>query len=191
MEEIKKIFERGDFVRYINKPNSFGIYEGIDLDPSMKYTKKYSLVLFFDPSKYGQHGDGGGWSSKPVMELPSDDKPCPKTIDTDKEDYSWRLCRPTEIEDAIKKMAEFNLEWDKETMSLIDTETGEIIHKVVVPKLEYKGNIIKPICEKFKKIIKKYVIKENKPNYGYGGYNGYAGHSPYYSQYDYEQEYWD
>lgn len=192
MAQTNKVFEKGEFIRYINKPTSFGIFEGIDLDPTMKYAKKWSMVLFFDPSKYCQNEDGGGYSSKPVLEVAKGANPCPKTIDTDKEDYSWRICTPTEKKECIEKLAEFGLEWDEENMELVDIMTREILHKVFIPKIEYNGEIVKPVCHEFKKIMKKYVIAENKPTYtNYGGYTGC--HSPYYNgRYSEYDEYgWD
>lgn len=191
MTQINRNFEKGDFIKYTNKPESFGIFEGIDLDPSMKYAKKWSMVLYFDPSKYCQK-ESGGWGSVPVLELPKDGKPCPKTIDTLKEDYSWKICSPEEKRNCIEKLAEYGLEWDEENMTLVDTETGEIIHKVFVPKIEYNGEVVKPMQEQFKEMIKKYVINENKPTYT--TYNSNLGHhTPYYGRRydDYDEYGWD
>lgn len=189
-------FSKGEFIRYINKPASFGIFEGVDLDPTMKYTKKWSLVIFFDPSKYCQDADGK-WDTRPVIELGKDGKPCPKSVDTMKEDYSWKICTPIEKKAAIEKLAEFGLEWDEEEMTLTDVQTGEILHKVIVPKIEYNGELIKPIRGEFKEMIKNYVINENKPTYsstypttyGAGGYGQRHMHSPYYNEYGEYEDY--
>lgn len=192
MEETKKIFNKGDFIKNINKPKAFGIFEGIDLDPSMKYSKKYSLVVYFDPSKYCKDEDGPGWSSRPVLDITQNGVPCEKTIDTLKEDYSWRVCNDEEKQQAIEKLEEYNLYWDEEIMSLVDKESGEILHKMIIPKLEYHGEVIKPIQIEFKSLLKNYIKKENKPSYS-TSYNNNFSRGTYPHSHYYEEccEYWD
>lgn len=192
MDTINNFFEKGEFIKYTNKPSSFAIYEGINLDPSLVYTKKLSLALHYDPSRYCQDEEGGGWSTRPVMEYAKDEQPCPKIIDTDKEDYSWKKCTAKEKKECIEKLAEYNLEWDEENMQLIDVKTGNVLHKIYIPKIEYNGETIKPICQDFKDKIKKHIIDSNKPKYtSYSNQNTYPYNQPYYGRHHGCYEDWD
>ena len=76
-------------------------------------------------------------------------------------------------------------------LELVDVETGEVVHKIIIPKLEYNGDVIKPMCEEHKELLKDFVMSKNTYFYnrgynnGYGsGYNGYDPHGAY-------EEYWD
>lgn len=177
----KKIFNKGDFLKYENKPGSFVIFEGIDLMPTYQYTKKLSVAAHFDPSKYCENENGVGWGTRPFLEVAKSNKPCEKTIDTFEEDYFWKICTEAEKAAAIEKLRAYGYEWDDETLSIIDIETGEIVHKIIVPKLEYNGDIIKPMCNEFKDLLKDFVISKNKFCSSGCGYN----------QYMYDNEYWD
>lgn len=191
MELIKRKFEKGDFLKYENKPSSFAIFEGVDLMPSYQYTKKLSVAAFYDPSKYCENENGIGWSSRPVLEVAKNGKPCEKTLDTYEEDYFWKICTEAEKQDAIEKLLEYGYIWNQDLLALVDVETGEVVHKIIIPKLEYNGDVIKPMCEEHKELLKDFVISKNTYSYnggynnGYGsGHNGYCAHGAY-------EEYWD
>lgn len=181
----KQTFNKGDFLKYTSYSATgadvfrFGIFEGIDLEPSYQYTKKYSLAVFYDGRKYCQEKDGSGWDYRAVLEVTKNGKYCEKTIDTLCEDTWWAICTPEEKERAIRILALYGYEWNEELMSLIDTNTGEVVHKIIVPKLEYKGDTIKPIREDLKNKLKHSVISKNtytaSPYYHnrYGEYDEY------------------
>lgn len=185
----KRTFNKGDFVKYCVNNNgtkvTFGIFEGIDLEPSYQYTKKYSLLLYYDSRKYcNQSTNGNDWGYKPSLEVSLNGKPCEKSIDTLEEDTWWSLCTPEEKENAIHVLHSYGYEWDEELMSLIDIKTGEIVRKIIIPKIEYNGEIIKPITQTLKDKLKKVVKKKNTTSvYGYyppcqsvhygHGYDGY------------------
>ena len=189
--EQKKKFEKGDFLKYDNKPGSFAIFEGVDLMPSYSYTKKLSVMVYFDPSKYCQNENGVGWSSRPYLEVATDNKPCEKTVDTYEEDYFWKVCSPLEKEMALATLEEYGYEWDETNLTLKEQATGKIVHKIIIPKLEYNGDIIKPITEERKNHLHKYAISKNTYSYsgGGGGYGCYR--NGYYQHEMYENEYWD
>ena len=63
--------------------------------------------------------------------------------------------------------------------------TGEIVHKIIIPKIEYNGETIKPICEEYKSKLKKSIIDKAKPNYRVNPQYGYNGYDPY------DEENWD
>lgn len=174
---VLKTFQKGDFIKYDYKALSFGIFDGEDLMPEFNYAKKYTLALYYDPSKYCQNDDGSGWGSRPVLEVSSFGKHCEKTVDTDKEDNFWKLCSEEEKELALKKMAEYGLRWDEKKLEIIDIGTEKVLYRIKVPKLEYHGEEVKPISKKLKGKLKKYIMGKNKvattyPNsrYAYGGY---------------------
>lgn len=180
-------FEKGDFITWINKPNCFGIFEGIDLTPSYQYSKKYSLALFFDPNKYAQN-DNGTYDNKPNLDISVGERRCEKTIDTDSEDYWWHKLTPIQYENAIATLEEWGYRWDEKTLSLIEIETGEIIKQIVIPKIEYNGEVVKPICEDFKTKLVDFVKEKNKPTTYYG--SGMVCSSyPYWSRSELED--WD
>lgn len=185
--EAKKKFEKGDFLKYDNKPGSFAIFEGVDLMPEYQYTKKFSVAAYFDPSKYCENENGVGWGTRPYLEVAKPNKPCEKTLDTLEEDFFWKVCTPIEKELALATLEEYGYAWDEENLAIIDQVTGKVVHKIIVPKLEYNGDVIKPISEEYKKQLKDYAISKNTyscNNYGYrqGGY---------YQRDMYENEYWD
>ena len=190
----KKTFNKGDFIKYTaysgNNNVTFGIFEGVDLAPEFQYTKKYSLVLYYDSHKYCSNGgENGGWGYKAVLDIGKDGKQCEKTIDTMEEDSWWSLCTPTEKREAIETLASYGYEWNEELMALVDVESGEIVHKIIIPKIEYHGDTIKPIGHDLKNKLKKSVLAKNKTTS--------AAHNPYaYNMYgtgygDYENEIWD
>ena len=176
----KKVFEKGDFIKYhtycsaTENKVTFGIFEGVDLAPEYQYAKKYSLVVYYDSHKYySDLNSGGGWGYKPSLEVSKDGKYCEKTAETLVENEWWSVCTPAEKKEAIEKLAEYDYEWDEENLSLIDTKTGEIVHKIIIPKIEYNGETIKPICKDFKNKLKNSII--SKPQASYGG----GCHYPY------------
>jgi hypothetical protein len=57
--------------------------------------------------------------------------------------------------------------WDEEACELIDIETGEVIRRIIVPDNTYYGQIIRPISEKFKALLKKWVISKLTPSYSH------------------------
>lgn len=188
--EGKRKFEKGDFLKYDNKPGSFAIFEGIDLMPTYQYTKKYSVVVFFDPSKYCENENGCGWGTRPYLEVVKPNKPCEKTLDTLEEDYFWKVCTPREKEMALATLEEYGYEWDEENLELIEQTSGKVVYKIIVPKLEYNGDIIKPISKGNKKQLKNYVLSKNTYSYG-NNYNCGYRQGGYYQGDMYENEYYD
>ena len=200
MEETKKAFNKGDFIKYstyngaTENKTTFGIFEGVDLAPEYQYTKKFSLAAYYDSYKYCSNLDNGaGWGYAPSLDVATKDKPCEKTIDTLVEDSWWSLCTPLEKKEAIEILASYGYEWNEELLALVDMNTGEIVHKIIIPKIEYNGETIKPICEEYKSKLKKSIIGKAKPSYSgtnyrgnpqYGCY-GYNGYNPY------DEENWD
>jgi hypothetical protein len=183
----KNIFNKGDFVKYVtystSKEFKFGIFEGVELPTSNEYSKKYSLALFYDSNKYFSNLDNGvGWGYQPFLDIASKDKPCDKQIDTLEEDSWWKVCSDEEKEAALRILEDYGYAWNEETMEVIDLKTGEIVHKIIVPKIEYNGEIIKPIEENLKDKLKQATLAQNSQkttssyysgnySYGYQGYN--------------------
>ena len=175
-------FKKGDFITWSNKPNSFAIYEGnpTSIGSSLQ---NYSLIVFYDPSKYVKLEDGT-YGNKPVLEIGTPDKPCEKKCDTNRDNYWWTKCNTTQQKRAEEVLASFNLLWDNETSSLIDTSSGEIIRKIATPKNEYHGEVIKPIMKAFKEKLSKFVNPQTTTqNYNYP-YNNW-GYSENWDEYDY------
>ena len=165
-------FKKGDFVKYATYSDqdkfTFGIFEGVDLAPQWKYAKKYSLVAYYDSKQYTQDKYNlVKYEYKPTLSVARDDcnQECAKTIDTLKEDSWWKLCTNEDKKRANEILKSYGYEWNDETMELIDLETGEILHQIKTPKLEYNGNPIKPIDESFKNILKKAALSQIKTSY--------------------------
>jgi len=187
----KRTFQKGDFIKYrayndTTDKITFGIFEGNDLAPQYQYTKKLSLVLYYDSKKYSQD-KAGQWGYRPSLEIAKDGNECEKTIDTTIEDSWWSICTEEEKEFALQILSANGYIWDEATMTLFDKDTNEVVHKIVVPKNEYNGNIIKPISDWFMDKLRKFVISKNAfgsyagtPNYG-GGYHPQYG---YYNEWD-------
>lgn len=169
-DEIKRKFERGDFLTKKNKKGSFMIYEGNNLSDSTY--KKMSLICMYDPEKYvmGQVG----YEQKPHLEVGEKNKPCSETIDTEEEDFWIEICSDAQKEEAMNILAKYGFYWNADTLELINIETGEIVRKVVIPDNKYYGQVIHPIGNDIKNILKKYCLNKNKTiSYGYDGYNDY------------------
>ena len=180
MEE-KRTFKKGDFITFDNKPGSFVIFEGIDI--STTSYKKLSVIANYDPSKYRQHEDGT-YRTSPFLEVATKFTRCEKTVDEEKETYWVRLCTEAEKGKALEKLAEYGYGWDEENLAITNKNTGELIRKVVEPKVEYHGEIIRPITEKFKKLLRLFCVESNKKKYSYSG-TGY----PYGRYWDEDYEY--
>lgn len=165
----KRFFQKGDFVTEDKRKGSFMIYEGNDTSASTCY-KRMSVICAYDPEKY-KRGDDGIYRNVPELEVSSKNKKCITKIDTDREDYWYRLCTPLEKVRAIEILSQYGYEWDEENLSLIDTDTGEIISKIITPKNEYNGEIVKPITHHLKSLLKGCCVSANKTTYN--NYNNY------------------
>lgn len=183
----KNKFKPGDFITSSNKPTSFCIFEGVDVSTSSTF-KKLSVLVSYDPSKYCE--SDSGYKMMPFLEVARSNKRCEKTVDTDESCYWTRKCSEVEKEEALRKLLEYGYIWDEENKTLLDSETNEVITKIHLPKLEYKGDIIKPISEKFKEILRMFCRDKNKkveysyPNSHYSRYWDMYGEGAY-------DEYWD
>lgn len=199
MEEVKT-FNKGDFVKYstynstIGNKITFGIFEGVDLAPEYQYTKKFSLVAYYDSYKYCSNlNNDAGWGYAPSLDVATKGKPCEKTIDTLVENSWWSLCTPLEKKEAIEVLAKYGYEWNEELLALVDMNTGEIVHKIITPKIEYNGETIKPICDEYKNKLKKSIVNKTKPSYSGANYSGNPRYGCYgYNGYgEYDEDNWD
>lgn len=199
MEEAKT-FNKGDFVKYstynstIGNKITFGIFEGVDLAPEYQYTKKFSLVAYYDSYKYCSNlNNDAGWGYAPSLDVATKGKPCEKTIDTLVENSWWSLCTPLEKKEAIEVLTRYGYEWNEELLALVDMNTGEIVHKIITPKIEYNGETIKPICDEYKNKLKKSIVNKAKPSYSGANYSGNPRYGCYgYNGYgEYDEDNWD
>lgn len=158
----KRVLKEGDFIKRDNRKGSFMIYEGRNISDTC--VKKLTLVCAYDPEKYMQTSTGG-YDHVPYLDVANKRKPCGETIDTDKEDYWISLCTPTEKADAIEILEQYGYIWDEENMALVDMVTGEIIKRIVIPDNKYYGEIIKPITDDSKNLLKKFCLEKSKPVY--------------------------
>lgn len=177
-EEVKRSFKVGDFIKRNNKQGCFMIYEGNNISDTSY--KRLTCLCEYDPEKYMM--TDSGYAHVPNLDIGTATKRCATTIDTDKEDYWITLCTEEEKRRAERVLLKYNLEWDEENLALVDIETGEIVKKIVTPDNTYYGQIIKPISEAFKAMLKKFCDSKNKvssysPQYGCGmgeyGWDGY------------------
>jgi DNA-binding beta-propeller fold protein YncE len=173
MEEVKRTFEPGDFIKENNKKGSFLIFEGNDIS-QYKTVKKLTTLCFYNPEKYKM--TALGYDQVPDLEVATKRVPCSKTIDTPKEDYWYSLCTQEEKLRAIKVLDEYGYYWDSETFSLIDTSTREVIKKITTPDNTYYGQIIKPITDAFKNMLKRFCYNANKPTVSPCYSQGYEGY---------------
>lgn len=166
-----ELFEKGDFLKKDSKKGSFMIYEGNDL--SEGYSKKYTLVCYYDPEKYKM--TSLGYNQVPHLEVASNTKRCSETVDTIREDFWIKKCTEKEKAEALKVLENYGYHWDEENMCLIDTTTGEVVKKITLPDNTYYGQIIRPITEAFKAMLKRFCIQANKPSYStrYSEYDDY------------------
>jgi hypothetical protein len=165
-----KKFERGEFLKKDTKKGSFMIYEGNNISESTY--KRMTVICYYDPESF-QMGPIG-YESKPKLEIATKLAPCPTTVDTEEEDFWIKICTPKEKEEALEVLKKHGLFWNETTLELVDIESGEIIRRIIVPDNTYYGQIIKPISEKFKALLKKWVIKKLAPaypNYNYDYYD--------------------
>ena len=183
MKEYRK-FKKGEFLTNTNKPGSFVIFEGIE-DESCSTMKKYSTLVSYDPSKYRENPNGGGWITSPYLDVSTNAIRCTQTVDGDTNSYWWRPCTQQEIEKAISILNDYGYYWNEDMLSIIAKDTGEIVSTVAEPKLEYNGEVVKPISQKFKELLSKvcHGIIEKKYSYRTTYYSGYAGF--------WDEEYWD
>lgn len=184
MNEVKRDFKKGEFIMNTNKPGSFAIFEGIEAE-SYSATKKYSVIVSYDPSKYRELPTGG-WGSLPYIEVATKCTRCETTVDGDTSSYWWRPCTESEKEKAIGVLQEYGYYWNEELLSIIDKETGEIVRTVVEPKIEYNGEVVKPISQKLRSLLKRVCDEITKKRYSYQStyYGGCCGGF-------WEGDYWD
>lgn len=177
MEEVKHNLNPGDFIKRKNKDGCFMIFEGNNISETSY--KRLTLICEYDPEKYMM--TSAGYDHVPNLDMATATKRCSVTIDTDKEDYWIGLCNEAEKRRAEKILLRYGYEWDAENLRMIDITTGEIVKKITTPDNTYYGQIIKPISDAFKAMLKRFCINKNKvsysPQYGcpqYGcGYDGW------------------
>ena len=162
MEE-KRVFNPGDFIKRNSKKGSFMIYEGNNISDTSY--KKLTVVCEYDPEKYMMTSTG--YDHVPNLEVGTTTKRCSCTIDTDKEDYWLSICTPEERAKAERILFHYGYEWDDEEKCMIDITSGEVVKRIVTPDNNYYGQIIKPISDAFKTILKKFCVDKNKPSYSY------------------------
>jgi hypothetical protein len=168
MEE-KRLIKPGDFIKRNNKDGSFMIFEGKNISETTY--KRLTLVCEYDPEKYMM--TEAGYSHVPHLDMGTPTKRCEATIDTEREDYWISLCSDEERLRAERILLRYGYEWDAENLRMIDLETGEIVKKIITPDDTYYGQIIKPISDAFKAMLKRFCITKNKPTYSpQYGYNG-------------------
>ena len=176
MNEDKRFFEKGDFVTNPNKPGSFAIFEGIECE-SYSSLKKYSAIAAYDPSKF-QEITKGNWETLPYLEVATKTTRCSTKIDGDAPSYWFRLCTEKEKENALNVLQDYGYYWNEDLLSIISKDTGEIIRTIADPKIEYNGNVIKPISRKLKDMLKNVCDSIIKKKYSYNSetyYSCYGG----------------
>lgn len=162
-----RFFKPGDFVKRNNKAGGFVIFEGNNISESSY--KRLTVVCEYDPEKYKM--TDAGYAYVPVLDMGTNKKRCETTIDTEKEDYWYSLCNEAEKDRAEKVLFKYGYEWDAENLRMIDITTGEIVKSIKLPDNTYYGQIIKPMSDAFKEIIKKSCYKKSEPSH----YPPYAG----------------
>jgi hypothetical protein len=117
-----------------------------------------------------------GYAYVPVLDMGTNTKRCQTTIDTEKEDYWYSLCNEEEKNRAERVLLRYGYEWDAENLRMIDITTGEIVKSIKIPDDKYYGQIIKPMSDASKAMLKKLCVEKNKPSYpaydgpGWDGY---------------------
>lgn len=173
MEE-KRFFKPGDFVKRNSKAGGFVIYEGNNISETA--CKRLTVVCEYDPEKYKM--TDAGYAYVPVLDMGTNTKRCQTTIDTEKEDYWYSLCNEEEKNRAERVLLRYGYEWDAENLRMIDITTGEIVKSIKIPDDKYYGQIIKPMSDASKAMLKKLCVEKNKPSYpAYDGpgWDGYYG----------------
>jgi len=175
--KVKREFTKGEFITNTNKPGSFAIFEGIEVE-SATVNKKYSVIVSYEPKKYRELPNGRGWDSLPYLDVATKSTRCEQTVDGDTESFWWRPCTESEKETALSILQDYGYYWNDELCAIIAKDTGEIIRTIVEPKIEYNGDVVKPISNKFKKLLKKVCDEITKKKYSYqttyyGGYSCY------------------
>lgn len=177
MKDVVYSFKKGDFITNKNKPGSFAIFEGIEAE-SYTTVKKYSVIACYDPSKYKQLSNGR-YACVPYLDVATRTERCEQTVDGDTSSYWWRLCSDKEKKMAIKLLEDYGFGWDAESKSIVKKDTGEIVRTIIEPKIEYNGQIVKPISRRLKELLRKVCNDITKKKYAYS-----------YSHNDYYNEFW-
>ena len=179
----KRQFERGDIITKSSVKGWFVIYDGTPINVTT-YTKKYALVLYYDPEKYQKVDDSGTWDKREFLSYATCTEACAENIDENKETFWYTIAEGEDLEAVHKKLAEMHLHWDRDTLTLTNTETGEVIKQLKSPKLNYDGLPIIP-SNGFLRSICATIDKVNpKETAGSGAY-----HNPYYGRYG--EDYYD
>ena len=165
MNEGKRMFRKGEFITYTNKPGSFAIFEGIEDDRSDS-AKKYSVIVFYDPKKYCESSNGNGWTIMPFMEVATSKTRCTQKAECFESSW-WRPCTKKEKERALDTLQEYGYYWNEELKSIINKDTGEILRKIIEPKLDYNGDVVKPISSEMRTLLKKVCDEITEKEYSY------------------------
>ena len=177
--KVKRTFEKGEFITNTNKPGSFAIFEGVECESQSAYCKKYSVIAYYDPSKYREL-EHGGWGTSPHLDVATRTTRCEQTVDGDTTSYWWRPCNVNEKEKAIDLLQQYGYYWNDDLKAIVAKDTGDIVRTIVEPKLEYNGEVVKPISQRFKDLLRKVCDEIINRKYSYKSqsaayYNEYGG----------------
>lgn len=177
MNETKRTFKKGDFITNTNKPGSFAIFEGIERE-SYTTSKKFSVIVYYDPNKYCENQNGSGWDYQKFLEVATTKTRCDQTVDGE-ESYWWKLCTEEEIEKAIQVLWDYGYCWNEKLLCIVNRETGEVVRPITEPNLKYNGETVRPISKRLKDLLigackkmieKKYSYSSNYYQVCYGGF---------------------
>ena len=165
-------FKPGDFICCKTDRGHFFIYEGDKVKESQYYTTfNYSVALEYDDRHYMKLGDGN-WGYGKMLKLNGKDGIL--TVDYDCDNWRYDLMTDVEKEQALSKLEEFGYHWNDESKELCDTESGEIIFKIVMPSFDYNNELVRLMTSQRRLFL---MMVCNKPlttpayNYNYEYYD--------------------
>lgn len=179
----KRPFQRGDIIVKTSSQDWFAIYDGAPANSLTSYVKRYTLALSYDKYKYQKNEETGVYERMPHLSYATATTPCDETIDECKETFWYEIAdEDTELE-VLKKLADMGLHWDKETLTLSNIETGEVIKQLKAQVVKYDGTEIKPSTGFLDSICA--CVSKLQPSKPSSAYSDYAEYEEYYNRYGY------
>lgn len=161
-------FKRGDFI-FNNSTHAYAIYDGVEfLKDDYLHSKNYTLAVYFTPRKYQKLKDGS-WDYTEFFEVSTKRRRCTTSIDTDHEDFWWKIATEEQRNILLEAMEKNGYLWVEDTKSIINSASGDVIRVLKDLVLEIKYNQQQILITPTEK--KRILLSAIKPTKGYSNYS--------------------
>lgn len=170
-------FKRGDLI-FNNSTRAYAIYDGTEfIKDDYLHSKNYTLAVCFIPRKY-QKAKDGSWDYAEFFEVSTKRRRCTTSIDTDHEDFWWKIATEEQKKVLLEAMKKNGYLWIEDTKTIVNSASGEVVRVLKDLVLETKYNQEQILITPTEK--KRILLSAIKPTKGYTNYPYSSCYEEYY-----------